>query len=119
LDRARGRDRLRDMTSILERLGASPIINACGTVTRLGGGPLHPDVLAAMADASRVCFDMTTLQAAACRVIAKATGAAAGIVTSGASAAVLLGAAACLTLTLLPSPRAAASPAPGPQENAT
>jgi D-glucosaminate-6-phosphate ammonia-lyase len=36
------------------------------------------------------------LQAGACRVIARVTGAQAGIVTSGASAGVLLGAAACL-----------------------
>ena len=45
---------------------------------------------------SRVCVDMATLQAAACRTIARVTGAQAGIVTTGASAAILLGAAACL-----------------------
>jgi len=84
------------MTSILDRLGVTPIINACGTVTRLGGGPLHPDVVAAMAAASEIACDMPALQGVACKVIAAATGAAAGIVTSGASAAVLLGAAACL-----------------------
>jgi D-glucosaminate-6-phosphate ammonia-lyase len=50
-----------------------------------------------MAAASSECVDMIELQAGACRVIARITGAQAGIVTSGASAAVLLGAAACLT----------------------
>ena len=81
---------------ILERLGVTPVINACGPVTRLGGGLMAPEVAAAMAEASRLCCDMLDLQAAACRVIRRATGAEAGIVTSGASAGVLLGAAACL-----------------------
>ena len=51
---------------------------------------------AAMIAASGDCVDMMELQAGACRVIARVTGAQAGIVTSGASAAMLLGAAACL-----------------------
>ena len=29
--------------SIYEKLGVRPIINACGTVTRLGGAPLPPN----------------------------------------------------------------------------
>ncbi len=84
------------MSSVLERLGVPTVINACGPVTRLGGGPMHPEVAAAMVEASRVSLDMIALQAAACRVIARVTGAASGIVTTGASAAILLGAAACL-----------------------
>jgi L-seryl-tRNA(Ser) seleniumtransferase len=84
------------MSSVLDRLGVPIVINACGPVTRLGGGLMHPDVAAAMREASRVCLDMVTLQAAACRVIARVTGAHAGIVTTGASAALLVGAAACL-----------------------
>jgi D-glucosaminate-6-phosphate ammonia-lyase len=84
------------MTNVLERLGVKPVINACGPVTRLGGGVMHPDVAAAMTEASQVSVDMITLQAAACRIIARVTGAEAGIVTTGASAAILLGAAACL-----------------------
>ncbi|MBV8916463.1 MAG: aminotransferase class V-fold PLP-dependent enzyme [Acetobacteraceae bacterium] len=82
--------------SVFERFGVTPVINACGPVTRLGGGVMHPEVAAAMVEASRLCCDMLDLQAAACRVIARVTGAEAGIVTSGASAAVLLGAASCL-----------------------
>ena len=82
--------------TIFERLGVTPVINAVGTNTRLGGGLMHPKVAAAMVDASRLCCDMLDLQAAACRAIRGATGAEAGIVTSGASAAILLGAAACL-----------------------
>jgi L-seryl-tRNA(Ser) seleniumtransferase len=81
---------------VLERLGVTPVINACGPVTRLGGGLMDREVAAAMAETSRLCCDMLDLQAASCRVIRRVTGAEAGIVTSGASAGVLLGAAACL-----------------------
>jgi L-seryl-tRNA(Ser) seleniumtransferase len=83
--------------SIYERFGVQTVINACGTVTRLSGGMTDPVVLAAMQDAAAECVDMIDLQAGASRVIARVTGAEAGIVTSGASAALLLGAAACLT----------------------
>lgn len=82
--------------SVYARFGVRTLINACGPVTRLSGGRMHPEVAAAMVAASAECVDMVELQAAACRVITRVTGAAAGIVTSGASAGVLLGAAACL-----------------------
>lgn len=81
---------------VLEDLGVIRVINAYGTNTRLSGGLLDPEVAAAMAEASRVTVDMLDLQAAASRTIAGATGAEAGIVTAGASAALLLAAAACL-----------------------
>ena len=82
--------------SVYARFGVRTVINACGTVTRLSGGRMHPEVAAAMVAASGECVDMVELQAAASRVIARITGAQAGIVTSGASAGILLGAAACL-----------------------
>jgi len=82
--------------SVYARFGVPTVINAAGTVTRLSGGHMHPDVLAAMREAAGACVDMVTLQAGASRVIARVTGGEAGIVTSGASAALLLGAAACL-----------------------
>ncbi|MFN7309075.1 MAG: hypothetical protein ACK5TQ_21210, partial [Acetobacteraceae bacterium] len=81
---------------IYDDLGVPRIINAYGTNTRLSGGLMAPEVLAAMAEAARATVEMHHLQAAASREISKATGAEAGIVTSGASAAVLLGAAACM-----------------------
>lgn len=81
---------------IYDELGVAKLINACGTVTRLSGGTMAPEVSEAMRQASEASVDMMALQAAACRVIRAATGAPAGIVTSGASAAVLLGAAACI-----------------------
>lgn len=82
--------------TIFSDLGVPEIINACGTVTRLSGGLMAPEVAEAMRQASLACVDMVQLQAAASRTIREATGAEAGIVTSGASAAVLLGTAAIL-----------------------
>ena len=82
--------------SIYSDLGVPEIINACGTVTRLSGGLMAPEVAEAMRQASLACVDIVQLQAAASRTIREATGAEAGIVTSGASAAVLLGTAAIL-----------------------
>ena len=82
--------------TIYSDLGVPEIINACGTVTRLSGGLMAPEVAEAMRQASLACVDMVQLQAAASRIIREATGAEAGIVTSGASAAVLLGTAAIL-----------------------
>jgi L-seryl-tRNA(Ser) seleniumtransferase len=79
-----------------DALGVTPIINAYGTNTRLSGGPLAPEVAEAMRAASTASVDILDLQAAACREIAGATGAEAGIATSGASAALLLGTAAIL-----------------------
>jgi L-seryl-tRNA(Ser) seleniumtransferase len=85
------------MTNIYERLGVTPIINACGPNTRLSGGIMAPEVAQAMVEASQHCVDMVELQARASALIAEATGAEAGLVTSGAAAGVLLGLAATMT----------------------
>ncbi|MDF0602744.1 aminotransferase class V-fold PLP-dependent enzyme [Psychromarinibacter sp. C21-152] len=76
--------------------GCPVLINAAGTLTRLSGGPLAPGVLEAMVEADAVSIDMFEMQAHASRAIADATGAEAGLVTTGAAAGLLLGAAACL-----------------------
>jgi L-seryl-tRNA(Ser) seleniumtransferase len=57
---------------------------------------MAPQVLQAMQEASKSFVRIEDLQEAASRVIAEATGAEAGMVTSGASAALTLAAAACL-----------------------
>jgi L-seryl-tRNA(Ser) seleniumtransferase len=82
--------------SIWQRFAIPTVINACGTNTRLGGALMAPEVTAAMAEAASASVEIPDLQAGASRVIARVTGAEAGIVTAGASAALLLGAAACL-----------------------
>lgn len=82
---------------IYEELGLQPIINASGSVTRLGGAPLPPAVLQAFVDGAREAVPLEQLQAAASRVIAEVTGAEAGLVTAGAASALTLGTAAILT----------------------
>ena len=82
--------------SIYDRFGVRARINAAGLLTRLGGSLMPAEVLDAMAEAAGSFVDMAELQAAASAVIARHTGAAAGLVTSGAAAGLTLGAAACL-----------------------
>lgn len=82
--------------SLFEKWGLSPIINVAGSVTRLGGAPMPRAVLEAFCSAAEECVPLDQLQGAASRVIAEATGAEAGLVTAGASAALMLGSAAIL-----------------------
>ncbi len=83
--------------TIFDELGVKTIINAKGPATRLSGGIMRPEVAAAMVEASQSCVDIAALQAAASIRIAEATGAEAGYIASGASACLLLSAAACMT----------------------
>ncbi len=82
---------------VYEELGLQPIINASGSVTRLGGAPMPPAVLRAFAEAAATAVPLDQLQGAASRVIAEVTGTEAGLVTAGAAAALTLGTAAILT----------------------
>jgi L-seryl-tRNA(Ser) seleniumtransferase len=81
---------------IYGRLGVRRRINGAGSLTRLGGTLMPSEVLDAMRAAAGASVDMAELQAAASAAIARATGAEAGIVTTGAAAALTLGTAACL-----------------------
>ena len=83
--------------SIYREWGLEPIINVSGSVTRLGGSPMPKAVLDAFCAAATEAVPLDELQGAASRVIAEATGAEAGIVTSGAAAGLMLGAAAIMT----------------------
>jgi L-seryl-tRNA(Ser) seleniumtransferase len=82
--------------SIYRGWGLEPIINVSGSVTRLGGAPMPKAVLDAFCAAAADAVPLDELQGAASRVIAEATGAEAGIVTSGAAAGLMLGTAAIL-----------------------
>jgi L-seryl-tRNA(Ser) seleniumtransferase len=82
--------------SIYREWGLEPIINVSGSVTRLGGAPMPKAVLDAFCAAAAEAVPLDELQGAASRVIADATGAETGIVTSGAAAGLMLGAAAIL-----------------------
>src|SRR5688572_5207758 len=81
---------------IYERLGVNPILNAVGTSTRLGGSLMCPEALQAMIEASQSSVRIEELQAAASKIIAEHTGAEAGLVTTGASAALTLATGACI-----------------------
>ena len=81
---------------VFERLGARAVINVAGPSTRVGGALMPPEVVQAMSDAALDSVSMVELQAAASRTIREVTGAEAGYVTAGASAALTLGTAAIL-----------------------
>lgn len=78
-------------------LGVKKRINGAGLVTRLGGSLMSEDVLAAMREAASHYVDISELQTKASAIIAKHTGAEAGVVTSGAAAGLTMATAACLT----------------------
>lgn len=82
--------------SIFEQWGVTPIINATGSVTRLGGAVMPPEVIAAFSAAASDACSLEELQVAASRILSHRTGAAAGIVTAGCAAGLTLGTAAIL-----------------------
>ena len=73
-----------------------PIINAAGSITRLGGTRTRPETLELMSQAARVMVNIDDLNRAAGREIARLTGAEAGFVCSGAAGGLQLQAAACI-----------------------
>jgi D-glucosaminate-6-phosphate ammonia-lyase len=83
--------------NIYEQRGVPTIINAAGTLTRLSGGVMRDETIAAMAAASAHAVEIDVLQAHASTVIAGVTGAEAGYVASGAAACLLISTAACMT----------------------
>src|SRR5688500_11710650 len=82
--------------SVYAEFGGRTSLNGEGSATRVGGAPMPPEVVKAMAAATLEPVSMMELHAAASRHIAAATGAEAGWVTAGASAGLTLGTAAIL-----------------------
>jgi L-seryl-tRNA(Ser) seleniumtransferase len=83
--------------TIYDELGVTPVINARGNYTTLGGSSFSPAVRRAMEEADRYFVDMQALQDRAGQTIAELLGAEAALVTPGAAAALALGTAACIT----------------------
>jgi L-seryl-tRNA(Ser) seleniumtransferase len=77
-------------------LGVAPVINAAGTLTTLGGSLILPEVMEAMAAASQAFVPLDELHLAAGRRIADLLGVEAAHVCAGASAGIVLMAAACM-----------------------
>jgi L-seryl-tRNA(Ser) seleniumtransferase len=79
-----------------EKFGIRRVVNAAGTLTRVGGSISPPEVFRAMEDASKRFVHVSELQQWAGEVIAEVTGAEAGLPTAGGSCSLLLAAAACI-----------------------
>jgi seryl-tRNA(Sec) selenium transferase len=78
-------------------LGVRPHLPAHEHISRLGGGRMSPEVVAAMAEANDFFVDMHELNVAAGKRVAELLGAEAALVTAGGFSGLVLGAAACLT----------------------
>ena len=85
-----------DVDAVYQRLGVAPIINAAGSITRLGGTRTRPETLEMMSRAARVMVNIDELNRAAGKELARLTGAEAGFVCSGAAGGLVLQAAACI-----------------------
>ncbi len=85
-----------DADAIYQRLGVAPIINAAGSITRLGGTRTRPETLDLMSRAARIMVNIDELNRAAGKELARLTGAEAGFVCSGAAGGLVLQAAACI-----------------------
>jgi L-seryl-tRNA(Ser) seleniumtransferase len=81
---------------VYTRLGVRPLINARGTLTRLGGSRMAPEVTAAMAGVARHFVDLDELLAKSGAHVAALTGAEAAYISAGAAAGLTLATAACI-----------------------
>ncbi len=79
-------------------LGVKPFINAAGAYSALGGARMRPQVVDAMRYAATRKVKIREFHDAVGKRIAELVGSEAAMVTSGATAALVLGTAACMTL---------------------
>ena len=86
----------KEMGNIYKELGATPIINAIGSVTMLGGSTPIPEVKEAMALAGDSYIPLMELEDKAGSAVAEMIGVPAAYITSGAGAALTLAAAAVM-----------------------
>ena len=85
-----------DPDGIYSALGVKRIIAASGSTTAYGGSKTRREILEAMNKASGMMVSLDELNRAASRIIADATGAEAGFVSSGAAGGLVLQAAAVI-----------------------
>ena len=83
--------------NIYLRIGVQTVINALGTVTRLGGSIMPPEVITAMEEAGKYFIPLPELHQKVGERLAQLIGVEAATVTSGAAGAITLGTAACMT----------------------
>jgi uncharacterized pyridoxal phosphate-dependent enzyme len=82
--------------TLFEELKLKPVINAAATLTRLGGSRMPPEVVTAMAEASKAFVDLPEMHVAVGNRIAELTKNEAAYVSSGAAAGITLSVAACI-----------------------
>ncbi len=80
-----------------KELGVKPFINAAGAYSALGGARMRPEVVNAMRYATTRKVKMSDLHTAVGERISALVGSESAMVTSGATAAIVLGTAACMT----------------------
>ncbi|MEZ5356634.1 MAG: hypothetical protein R2762_28695 [Bryobacteraceae bacterium] len=83
--------------TVYTRLGVTPVINAVGTVTVLGGSLMPREVLDAMEEAAHHFVPLPDLQKKAGEHIAKLLGVPAAMITCGAASAICVAAVASMT----------------------
>ena len=82
---------------LYERFGLRRVINAYDKATSLGSARVPAEIAEVVAEALANTYELSAMQEAAGRAIARATGAEWGCVTGCAAAGITLGAAACMT----------------------
>src|SRR5271163_5138237 len=82
--------------NIYTRLGVKPLINGRGTWTYLSASLELPEVRAAQVEAAQHFVNIFDLQVAAGKRLAELTGAASGMITSGAAGAMAVATAGCI-----------------------
>ena len=87
----------KDAIDLYADMGATPVINARGNRTFLGGSAPTPEILAAMQLAGRYYVDMDELLQSTGRIVAEMIQAEAALITPGCAAALVLGTSACIT----------------------
>jgi len=81
-----------------KELGVTPFINAAGAYSAYGGARMRPQVVEAMRYAATRKVKINELHDVVGKKIATLVGSEAAMVTSGATASIVLGVAACMTL---------------------
>jgi uncharacterized pyridoxal phosphate-dependent enzyme len=83
--------------AVYKNLGVKKVINAAGTLTAIGGSLMEKETIKAMDEAAKSFIYMDDLARSAGRLVARITGAEAGLVTSGGAASLAIATAACMT----------------------
>src|SRR5260370_5382290 len=86
----------RNSMKVYTSLGLRPIVNASGTYTHLGGSLMPREILEAMNDAARHYVPIRGLTKATGEEIARLTGVAGALVTTGAAGGIFVGTCACI-----------------------